>query len=170
MKKHKENMTVNERLIHRTKIRVNAYEESLARYDKRRRYIGTSLSACVRDMLSGVMPLNNVAGIISNTAIKSMKQLKEWAGAENFEHPLTKKGYNYEELVAVFDHLMFKSVFMQWRVLIGEYDGESQHNPWTESKEIWMPVNSVKLNDWLLGVRPRALRKMKDKKLSLIHI
>ena len=140
-------------------LRVKHYREGLRKYDKRKQYIGTSLSACMRDMLAGFMPLENVAAVVSNTRYNSLKDLiklrdvslKDEAGGI-MRHKLTREPYPAEDWDKMIDHLLFNCVWIQHRITHGESDrGWDNPHPFEKSlsASTWVAVNKKDLLKWV---------------------
>ena len=152
------------------KLRVKHYQEGLRKYDKRKQYIGTSLSACMEDMLAGFMPLENVAAVVSNTRYNSLKDLielrdvslKDGAGGI-MRHKLTRKPYPVEDWDKVIDHLLFNCVWIQHRITHGECDNRPINprtlqdcpHPFEKSKsaDTWVAVNNKDLLKWVSNIQ-----------------
>ena len=84
------------------------------KYDKRRRYIGHSLSFCVKDILSGVMPIKCVKAIHSGTRIETIRQWHDVIGRykENYWHE-----YGDIKVYGVLNQLLFgNKAFYQCRL------------------------------------------------------
>ena len=157
------NIKRNEMELKLFKHRVSGYEEGLRKYDKRKKYIGTSLSACMEDMLAGFMPLNNVAAVVSNTRYNSLKDLIKLRDVSlngeargTMRHSLTEEPYPVEDWDKVLDHLLLNCVWIQHRITHGEHDRmvETPH-PFEKSirADAWVPVNNKDLLKWVAGVQ-----------------
>jgi len=83
-------------------------------YDKRCRYIGHSLSFCVKDILRGVMPIKCVKAIHSGTRIETLTQ---WKGVILRYMERYWDEYEFKDVKAVLDKLLFGNrVFYQCRL------------------------------------------------------
>ena len=83
-------------------------------YDKRCRYIGHSLSFCVKDILRGVMPIKCVKAIHSGTRIKT---LSEWSSVVRSYMTTYWNEYEFIDVYPVLDKLLFgNKVFYQCRL------------------------------------------------------
>jgi len=84
------------------------------KYDKRHRYVGHSLSFCVKDILAGVMPIKCVKAIHSGTRIETLPQ---WRGVVRRYMDSYWHEYNHIEVDRVLDQLLFgNKVFYQCRL------------------------------------------------------
>jgi len=83
-------------------------------YDKRYRYIGHSLSFCVKDILEGVMPIKCVKAIHSGTRIRT---LHEWRHVVKQYIHTYWSGYEFKDVQFVLNKLLFgNKVFYQCRL------------------------------------------------------
>ena len=166
----------NEGKLKLFKLRVSQYQKGLRKYDKRKQYIGTSLSACMGDMLAGFMPLENVAAVVSNTRYRDLKSLMGWrdedstgvyesCGTKNdlYCHNLTGEPYPKEDWDKVLDHLLFNCVWIQHRITHGECDNRPinprtlQDCPHPFEKSLsastWVAVNKKDLLKWVSNIQ-----------------
>jgi len=159
----------NEMQLKLWKAKVSYYQEDLRKYDKRKQYIGTSLSACMGDMLAGFMPLENVAAVVSNTRYRDLKSLMGWrdedstgvyesCGTKNdlYCHNLTGEPYPKEDWDKVLDHLLFNCVWIQHRITHGESDrGWDNPHPFEKSlsASTWVAVNKKDLLKWVSNIQ-----------------
>ena len=139
-------------------LRVKHYREGLRRYDKRKQYIGTSLSRCVSDILAGYMPLENVAAMVSNTRYASLKDLFELrddavsGGGYGYKHKLTREPYPAKDWDKVFDHRLFNCIWIQHRITHGELSRQREApHPFEKSMSAsaWVAVNKKDLLKWV---------------------
>jgi len=95
--------------------------------DKSVIYIGNSLSQCVKSILSGAMPIENVVRIECGTMIPNFEALESMVTDGYF-------GYRYDKVLSmeVVEYLLFRGKIVQPRL-----DGDSKvlHEVWTPEKE-----------------------------------
>ena len=157
------NIKKNEGQLKLWKLKVSNYSKNLRKYDKRRQYMGTSLSACMEDMLAGFMPLENVAAVVSNTRYTSIKQLLDLRDVSIkgeacgiMRHSLTREPYPAKHWDKVLDHLLFNCVWIQHRVTHGESDRmEENPHPFERAMraDAWVAVNKKDLLKWVANVQ-----------------
>jgi len=157
------NIKRNEMKLKLFKNRVSSYEDDLRKYDKRKKYIGTSLSSCMGDMLAGFMPLDNVVAVVSNTRYSSLKDLIKLRDVSlkcdvwgTLTDHLTGKPYPSESWDKMIDHLLFNCVWIQHRITHGENDRmEGSPHPFEKSMraDAWVAVNKKDLLKWVAGVQ-----------------
>ena len=84
------------------------------KYDKRHRYVGHSLSFCVKDILAGVMPIKCVKAIHSGTRIRT---LHEWRHVVKQYIHTYWSGYEFRHVNSILNKLLFGNrVFYQCRL------------------------------------------------------
>ena len=93
----------------------------MQKYDKRGRYVGYSLSSCVHDILNGYMPLECVVGMTTSTRIPSIKGMHKWIedcreDRSLYSSAVTREPFSVEEYIEVFDHILFRCRFIQYRM------------------------------------------------------
>ena len=102
--------------------------------DKRCKYIGNSLSYCVKDILLGYIPLKCVKGIHSSTRITSFDDL-------NNVVKTYKEYYWYEfkddDIYRVLNYIIFRTEFYQVRL-------KSNKNRTINRKNIWVKAGKGK--------------------------
>ena len=102
--------------------------------DKRFKYIGNSLSFCVKDILLGYIPLKCVEGINSSTRITSFDDLKNVVKKY-------KESYWYEfkddDIYRVLNYIIFRTKFYQVRL-------KSNKNRTINRKNIWIKARKNK--------------------------
>ncbi len=87
-------------------------------------YIGNSLSMCVRDILAGRMPIENVERIEAGTMIPNFESLQRMIQEDYF-------GYRFDKdlTLEVVEYLLFRGKIVQCRLL---GDSKVCKEPWTK--------------------------------------
>tara|TARA_R110000765_G_scaffold280282_1_gene377772 strand:+ start:38 stop:595 length:558 start_codon:yes stop_codon:yes gene_type:complete len=116
--------------------RIKWDKKDLSKYDKRGLYVGYSLSSCVHDILRGYMPLECVVGMTTSTRLSSIEAMHTWIkqyqdDAVAYGSPVTFKPFPTEEYVEVFEHILFRCRFIQYRI----------HEPINDSWPKWLHGN-----------------------------
>ena len=105
----------------RYESRLTDHSINMQKYDKRGRYVGYSLSSCVHDILNGYMPLECVVGMTTSTRIPSIEGMHKWIEGCREDYSMygsavTHEPFPIEEYAKVFDHILFRCRFIQYRM------------------------------------------------------
>ena len=164
--------------------RITWDKRDLNKYDKRGRYIGYSLSDCVHDILRGYMPLECVVGMTTSTRLSSIKDMHTWIkgyqdDTEAYGSAVTFKPFPTEEYIEVFEHILFRCRFIQYRIhepvsgswpkwLHGNGNGGYQFIPKGHMTGIgigsWLRVDHKKVRNYITDNSPANDLKTKAKK------
>ena len=141
----------------RYKRKIRLQESGFSQYDKRKLYMGTSMSACMGDILAGYMPLDNIIAMVSNTALTGYKDVIKWRDhyrlGDNFKHKLTGEHYPCEDWDRAIDHILLKCVFIQHRITHSHWDRNLPH-PFVKvlNAPKWVPVTKQGVRRWAAQV------------------
>ena len=100
-------------------------------YDKRKRYIGNSFSLCIRDIITGKMPLKCVKGIYSGTRITNFKEL--FSVIRGYKENCWEEFSNKEIMDAINGVFFGNKIFYQVRLDRKKY--KVLREKWTSVKE-----------------------------------
>ena len=102
-------------------------------YDKRKRYIGNSFSLCIRDIITGKMPLKCVKGIYSGTRISNFHEL--WCVIEEYKRTVWEE-FTHDAIMRAVSGIFFgNKVFYQVRL---------NHGKTKVFRKKWVPVKDFK--------------------------
>tara|TARA_X000001388_G_scaffold63435_1_gene49397 strand:+ start:268 stop:618 length:351 start_codon:yes stop_codon:yes gene_type:complete len=106
-------------------------------YDKRKRYIGNSFSLCIRDIMTGKMPLKCVKGIYSGTRISNFDELL--CVIEEYKRTVWEEFTHIEIMKAVNGIFFGNKVFYQVRL---------NHGKTKVFRKKWVTVKEFKKKDY----------------------
>ena len=106
-------------------------------YDKRKRYIGNSFSLCIRDIMTGKMPLKCVKGIYSGTRISNFHEL--WCVIEEYKRNVWEE-FTHDAIMKAVNGIFFgNKVFYQVRL---------NHGKTKVFRKKWVTVKEFKKKDY----------------------
>ena len=161
-----------------TEARLTRHRINLEKYDKRGRYVGYSLSSCVHDILDGYMPLECVVGMTTSTRITSIEVMHKWIEgcreSTTYSSNVTRKPFDIEEYIEVFNHILFRCRFIQYRMhgdwaqLVSkggyQFTGKGHMANIGEDRSSWLRVDHKKFRKYITDNSPTNDLKTKVRK------